>query len=282
MTKSVALMLGVVAGMISISASAAGGDEANPKAGARAGSGAQAYFLQPRDTVLFLGNSITAGAQPELAFLSQDFKQKYPGLTKGTDKVTLVASGIGGELAASGAQRLAALIKQHHPTVCVVCYGTCEVTLKNEKSFTPAMKNIIGQLKAAHVAVTIVSAPPHSPKNWKLAAWPAEQFATGLPEMVAQARALAAEEGVPFVDAFDALTVANKTKGELTSDGIHLNATGYRVMADALQKAWGYGAPLAKPGSPRGMTKDLPQPEPQPSSPEKNAANKASDAPAAP
>ena len=203
---------------------------------------AQAYFLQAKDVVLFLGNSITEGAQPEMDFLVEDFKKHYPELADGDGKVTLITSGLSGEQAASGAGRLKGLLDQYKPTVCVVCYGTCEVTFKNEASFIPAMKDIIRQLKAAKVAITIVAPPPPSATNWKPCPWPAEQFVGGLPKMAAQAKQVTAEEGVLFVDAFTALkTFAERNHRELTTDGIHLNKDGYRVMADALQQAWGLG-----------------------------------------
>jgi len=218
------------------------------------------YFLQPKDVVLFLGNSITAGAQPEINFLIADFKKQYPELAEGEGRVTFNLSGQNGEQAAAGARRLKDLIEKIKPTVCVVGYGTCEVTFKNEKDYIPAMKDIIKQLSDAKVAVTIVSAPPPSPAKWpQKSPWPAEQFVKGLPEVVALARKLAEEEGLPFVDSFAALESAagtdTKDRKELTIDGIHLNADGYRVMADALQKAWGFGGTLTKSGSPRQDSK---------------------------
>jgi lysophospholipase L1-like esterase len=229
--------------------SARGAEESRPT-GVATASNAQTYFLQPKDVILFLGNSITEGAQPEMDFLVEDFKKQYPDLADGVGKVKLITAGIGGEQAIGGTKRLKGLLDQHRPTVCVVCYGTCEVTFKNEKSFIPAMKEIIKQLKEAKVAITIVSTPPPSAENWHQSPWPADQFVNGLPLMAAQAKEIAAQEGVPFVDAFTALaTFADRNNTELTSDGIHLNKDGYRVMADALQHMWGFGKPLAKSNS---------------------------------
>lgn len=210
--------------------------------------GAKEYFLRPGDVVLFLGNSITDQAGPEIDFLKADFSKQYPDLADGAGAVRFVKAGISGEQAVQGDARLPHLLKQHKPTVCVVGYGTCEVTFKNEASYTPAMKSILKQLKDAHVAATIVSAPPPSAANWKQPAqWPVSQFENGLPTMVKAAKQLAEEEGVPFVDSFAALTGVAKGSGkELSKDGIHLNADGYRAMTDALQAAWNFGKPLRK------------------------------------
>ena len=210
------------------------------------------YFLRPHDVVLFLGNSITDNAAPEMAFLADDIANRYPTLASGDGKVTLIRAGIGGEQAFQGAKRLKALLEQHKPTVCVVGYGTCEVTFKNEASYVPAMKDIVKQLKEAGIAITIVSPPPPSPRNWKQSPWPASQFVEGIPPMVAKAGSIAEDEGVLFVDSYAAIKrVVERKHGELTVDGIHLNEAGYRAMADALQKAWGFGKPLAKAGTAR-------------------------------
>ena len=241
------LLLAMVAAGLAVSpASVRGADESEPTGATNATPTPRAYFLQPGDVVLFLGNSITEGAQPEMNFLAEDFRKKYPKLAEGKGQVQLITAGIGGEQAVAGAGRLKALLDQHKPTVCVVCYGTCEVVYKGEENFTPAMKDIVRQLKKARVAITVVSPPPAFAKNWKQGALPVEQLLDGIPRMVKEAKSIAAaEKGAIFVDAFAAFkAAAAKSKKELTSDGIHPNEGGYRVMTDALQKAWGFGSPL--------------------------------------
>ncbi len=199
------------------------------------------YALKKGDVVLFLGNSITQGAAPLIAYLTADIKEKYPELLEGEDRVQFIIAGIGGEQAFEGLKRLPELLEQHKPTVCVVNYGTCEVTFENQQAYLPAMEKILSTLKAAGTAATIVSPPPCSPANWKSADWPASQFTAGLPAMAKQARKLAKRENLLFADAFKALSKHNKGDGaELTTDGIHLNAAGYRRLADALQETWGY------------------------------------------
>jgi lysophospholipase L1-like esterase len=206
------------------------------------------YFLKPKDVVLFLGNSITEGAQPEIDLIKADLKKHYPSLAEGPDAVTFVLGGVSGEQAAAGKVRVKALIAKHKPTVCVVCYGTCEVTFKKEDGFIPAMKEIIHELKNANVQVVIVSAPPPSARNWKQPdAWPASQFEAGIPMMVSQAFQLTCEESLLYVNANQAISSeVTKTGGEFTTDGIHLTPDGYRIMAQALQAAWSFGKPATK------------------------------------
>jgi hypothetical protein len=101
--------------------------------------------------------------------------------------------------------------------------------------------------------------------DWKAGMTPAE---ARMPKTVEQLRKLAADEGVTFVDAFAAFkaAAAKEDKKRLTVDGVHPNADGFRVMADALQKAWGFGKPLATAGTQR------PAPAPVPDAAKENGS----------
>lgn len=215
-----------------------------PKAGSAQPGPSASYFLRPKDVILFLGNSITAGAQPEFNFLKEDWKKQYPALAEGETAVKFINGGQGGEQASEGLKRLKKLLTgSEKPTVCVVCYGTCELNAKsevNEKAFTPALKGIVKLLKEEGIVATIVATPPPCELHPKWQYW-----IDGTPGMVKQGRKVAEEEGVVFAEAYaDLDAFFKKTKKDFTSDGIHLNKDGYRVMADALQKAWGLGKPL--------------------------------------
>lgn len=212
------------------------------------GVGDKHYFLREGDVVLFLGNSITQQAEWELRHLKADIQQRYPELIRGEGlAVQFVLAGVGGEQAYEGAKRLPALLQKYKPTVCVINYGTCEITFENEQSFIPAMESIIEQLRAANVAITIVTNPPCSPEAWTEKKTSIPKFVKRLPVMAKKAKRLAKNEAAIVVDAYRLMERHQKSGGEeLTTDGIHLNELGYRLMADALQQAWGYGLPLAK------------------------------------
>lgn len=212
------------------------------------------YFLQPKDVVMFFGDSITEGAKPEVDFLMADIKKQYPDLAQGDGQVKMVLSGSGGEVARYGLQRIDKALADFKPSVCVVCYGMNETgwTIENSWQFIPSLKQIVERLKNAKVAVVLAAPPPISVK--KLApGW--DRFADAakrLPATGEMVRKLAATEGVLFVDTFAAFKAASgKGDKEFTRDGVHPNEDGYRVMADALQKTLGFGKPLAKVGTPR-------------------------------
>jgi lysophospholipase L1-like esterase len=197
-------------------------------------------FLRPGDTVMFLGNSITAQAAPEFEFLRTSLDQSHPELARGDGAVRFIREGTPGWQAWQGLEKLGEYLAKNKPTVCVIGYGTCEVTFQNQKSYVPAMKAIVKQLRDAGVAVTIVAPPPPSPRNWKQS-FPVAMFEQGLPEMGRLARQIAEQEGIPFVDTQAAFAPLVKEGREFTTDGIHLNSDGYRVMADALLECWSGG-----------------------------------------
>lgn len=202
------------------------------------------YFLQKGDVVLFLGNSISQGAKDEVKFLKADIRKRYPELLEGPDSVTFILAGKGGEQAFEGLKRLPELIETHKPTICVVQYGTCEITFDNPDSLVPNLKEIIGMLRKADVRITLVSNPPVILATYKGKKGP--RFAEWLPVMAQKSKEVATEESLPFADSFNTLwNYYQETDVPLAWDGIHLNQLGYRLMADALQQAWGYGKPLA-------------------------------------
>ena len=195
------------------------------------------FFLRAGDRIMLLGNSITAQAAPEVEFIQQDLKHHHTGLGAGDGAVSFSNVGTHGWQAWQGLEKLKEYLAKNKPTVCVIGYGTCEVTFQNQESYVPAMKAIVKQLREAGVAVTIVAPPPPSQGNWKQS-FPLAPFVQGLPEMGELARQVAEEEGVPFVDTQAAFAPLVKAGQEFTTDGIHLNSAGYRVMAEALLECW--------------------------------------------
>jgi len=202
----------------------------------------KSFFLRAGDRVMLLGNSITAQAAPEVEFIKKDLVQHHSGLGTGDGAVAFSNVGTGGWQAWQGLEKLKDYLAANKPTVCVIGYGTCEVTFQNQKSYVPAMKALVKQLREAGVAMTIVAPPPPSPGNWKQS-FPVAQFVQGLPEMGKLARQVAEEEKIPFVDTQAAFAPLVKARQEFTTDGIHLNSAGYRVMADALLECWGRERP---------------------------------------
>ena len=221
------------------------------------------YHLRAGDTVLFLGDSITAETKYFYKIFFEDIDKKYPELDRVDGakikydgkvfkggKLTFVNGGLSGDIAAGGLKRLPGLIEQWKPTVCVVCFGMND-RYKDRKGYVRNMKDIVEMLKKNNVAVTILTSPNvGSVKHAEL-----KPFVAVLGEMAEEMKALAAEEKVAFADCYTPTKARGDDKGaDVTwGDGIHPNETGHRIMADALQAVWGFGLPLVKEGEARPL-----------------------------
>ncbi|MCY3017869.1 MAG: GDSL-type esterase/lipase family protein [Planctomycetota bacterium] len=223
----------------------------------------ETYHVQKGDVVLFLGDSITAETKYWYKLYYDDIAKKYPelivgekpkynGAGFGTAGLKFVNGGLSGDIAAGGLKRLPGLLAQHKATVCVVCFGMND-RYKDRKGYIATMKAIVQKLKEAKVAVTLLTSPCVCPiKHAEL-----QPFVATLGEMAKEVQALAAEEGVGYADCYTPTKqyMDEKKKDFTWGDGIHPNEDGHRMMADALQAAWGFGQPLAKEGAPRTPAK---------------------------
>ena len=214
------------------------------------------YHLKSGDTVLFLGDSITAETKYYYKIFFEDIDAKYPQLIRINGQkpkyapdafkgaaLTFVNGGLSGDTAGGGLKRLPGLLAKWKPTVCVVCFGMND-RYKDRAGYDANMKSIVEMLKANKIAVTILTSPNvSSTKHTEL-----KPFVQVLGTMAGEMKALAAEENVGYADCY----TPTKEKGDdagvdLTwGDGIHPNETGHRIMADVLEANWGYGKPLAK------------------------------------
>lgn len=228
------------------------------------------YWLQEGDTVLFLGDSITNEGSYYGTIFGIDLRARYPELVMNGDKlgeknvgpkIKFINAGVSGEQSGGGLSRLPGLLEQYKPTACVVCYGMNDWRGDRAK-YEKNMRAIVQKLKAANVAVTILSSPcvctynrPHLEPGVKAIA-----------ELTDQALQVAKDENVHFADCNKLtrsyqLTMLKEYPKSPTmadfgwNDGIHPNYMGYRCMADALEADWGYGLPLAKQGAPRPAPK---------------------------
>ncbi len=216
------------------------------------------YYLREGDVVLFLGDSITEETKYYWALFSDDLKQKYPSLNKGDVPykkeemvgagIKFVNAGVSGDTAAGGVKRLEALLAKHKPTVCVVCFGMND-RYKDRMGYKKSLQEIVKKCKESKAAVTVLS-PPCVDVISKPELKP---FVKTLEEMTAEAKAVADDEGAIFADCYTPYRTRMEDRKNVLSygDGIHPNDAGHRLMADALQKVWGYGLPLPKAGEAR-------------------------------
>lgn len=206
------------------------------------------YALKDGDTVVFLGDSITA------ARTYGKIVENYTLLGFPDRKVRFVNSGWGGDTAAGGLKRLDRDVFAHGATVLIVAYGINDIGWgtkaddEHKSIYLNAIRAIIDRCKDRRVRVFIASAA--------ITAEDPDRGETGfLQRMCDEAMAIARERGEGAIDiqrtmrgiqrnvlAANAREKDAKDKHTLhTADGIHLNDLGQLAMAFAILK--GLGAP---------------------------------------
>lgn len=245
---------------------AALGDE---QAGA---TNAGAYFLKPKDVVLFLGDSITRGGNPGVLtanwskdakrksywwYTYEDVKAKDPKLA---ESLTFVHAGFDAQRSTGGLKALTVelgknkdgtpgpcLLEKFKPTMVVVCYGMNDAgTEPTMKQYEKAMQEIVKKSKEAGARVTLLSAPCKYPRQDKgeeeggKSEQSFKNYIANLAKCLEIVKKIGADENVPVADCFTPLKKMMDEKKDWTKDGCHPTDEGHRIMADALQAGWGF------------------------------------------
>lgn len=206
------------------------------------------FALRDGDTVVFLGDSITA------ARTYGKIVENYTLLRFPDRKVRFYNAGWGGDTAAGGLARLDRDVFAHGATVLIVAYGVNDIGWglkaddEHKKIYLDAIRGIVERCKARKVRVFIASA-----------AITAEDPATSengfLQRMCDEGMAIACSLGEMGIDvqrtmrtiqrkvrAASAASKDEKDKPTLhAADGVHLNDLGQLAMAFSILK--GLGAP---------------------------------------
>jgi len=215
-----------------------GGQPARASAATRTSRGDDACFLRRRDTVLVLGDAITAEGGVYRRVLD-GLREEYDDLEAG-DRPRLVNAAAPGATAASILRMLPGRLDAARPDVVAVCCGTND-SYRDLPGYYASMRGIVAALKERSVAVTLLTPPPiDASKRPEL-----RVRATAVDDMAGQLRRLAAEQGVLLVDCHREMKRLVEGGTSLDwGDGVHPNARGRGVMAECLRKAWRFGKPL--------------------------------------
>lgn len=206
------------------------------------------YALRNGDTVVFLGDSITA-ARAYGKIVENYTLLRYP-----ARKVRFVNSGRGGDTAAGGLARLEEDVFRHGATVLLVAYGINDIgwgvkaDAEHRQKYLDAVTGIVAECRKRRVRVFICSAAV-------TAADPATSEESFLQKMCDEGMEIARTQGEGAIDVQRSMREIQKTvaaynarlkddKGKTSlhhSDGVHLSDLGQLAMAFAILK--GLGAP---------------------------------------
>lgn len=169
----------------------------------------QLELLRPNDVILAFGDSLTlgVGTDPELTYPAQ------------LDRLTgrrVVNAGVSGEISSEGIKRFSALLDQYEPELVIICHGGNDILRQLDMEKLRAnLRSMVEAARQRDIAVVMIAVPKPN-----LLINDAEIY-----------HELAEELQIPLLA---------KTLGKLLadpqykSDAIHLNAQGYRKLAEAV------------------------------------------------
>ncbi len=165
--------------------------------------------LRPNDVILAFGDSLTSGvgARPEFS---------YPAQLETLLGRTVINAGIPGETSAEGLIRLPKVLDQVKPDLMVLCLGGNDILQKlDQEKLRANLWEMVTEAKKQGVEVVMIAVP---------------QLGFGLQDLPLYQN-LANELKVPLVaEALRKLLSEQQYK----SDPVHLNAQGYRKLAEAV------------------------------------------------
>jgi isoamyl acetate esterase len=203
-----------------------------------------AFMPQKKNKVIFFGDSITqAGVQPGGYITRVDSMCKTEKLG---DRYEFIGAGIGGNKIYDLYLRMEDDVLSKNPDIVLVYVGVNDVWHKKSSGtgtdadkFEKFYQAVINKLRAKGSKVILVTPAAIGEKT---------DMSNGQDEDLNKysdiIRGLAKKNNLPVVDLRKGLldydlknNPDNKEKGVLTSDGVHLNATGNQFVADAMWKA---------------------------------------------
>lgn len=130
----------------------------------------------------------------------------------------VINAGLSGEVSAAGVERLPALLEEYRPQLLILCHGGNDLLRRLDRQALRAnLRRMIEAAQQAGAEVVLIAVP--SPG-----------LLIGAPALYAE---LAAEFDIPLLGE---TLVELQTERKFKSDAVHLNAAGYRQLAEGLKE----------------------------------------------
>ncbi|MFC1779914.1 arylesterase [Thermodesulfobacteriota bacterium] len=159
--------------------------------------------------VLAFGDSLTHGTGASAG-------QSYPDVLSELLGRQVINGGIPGEVSAAGLKRLPAVLEEYNPTLVILCHGGNDFLRKMNQATTSSNLDAMITLIRSHGADVVLVGVP------KLG------FGLQVPELYSQ---IADQYTIPLQKE---ILVDLLSDNSMKSDVIHPNASGYRLMAEAI------------------------------------------------
>lgn len=199
--------------------------------------------LKEKDTIVFLGDSITqAGVNPDgyVTLTAQGIAKSCP--DKG---VQVIGAGISGHRVPDCQQRLDRDVLQKKPTIVIIYIGINDVWHWSQnrgtkkEDFDAGLREMIGRIQAAGARVILCTPTVIGEKTDGT-----NHFDAMLEEYSQISRTVAKDTGSQLLDLRAAFLAylrehnpQNAAQGILTSDSVHLNKNGNKVLSELMLDA---------------------------------------------
>lgn len=205
---------------------------------AMAGDPAPGYFFQPKDRILFLGDSITEQYQYS-NYIELYLTGRYP-----KAEFFFLNAGIGGDTAQGGANRFKAQVLAEKPNKVTINFGMNDggygkFNADSNKRFVDRTRDMLRMAKEAGVQVALMSPNAVDPRNKSNGA----EYVETQKLFYAPLAGAAKEFGFPYVDQYAVTRAAqdrmavDDPKAERAKpyyDGFHTSPPGAMLMAHAI------------------------------------------------
>lgn len=174
-------------------------------------SGPKITPLDQYSVVLAFGDSLTYGT-------GAPGGQSYPDVLGDFLGINVINAGVPGETTQGGVKRLPRMLAEHNPTLVILCEGGNDfLRRQNQDNTIRNLKEMIEMIRASGAELVLVGVP-------KLG------FGLSVPEFY---KTLANEYKIPYESEILVDLLGDR---DMKSDEIHPNATGYRLMAEAIHE----------------------------------------------
>lgn len=165
--------------------------------------------LQPNDTIVAFGDSLTVGT-------GATAENSYPAALEKLTGFRVINAGVAGETTEGSIKRLPAVLQQYKPALVILCIGGNDLLRRVPKDkIANNLRNLISTIKLSGASVVLIAVPQPN-------------LTLSVPDFYEE---IAKENDIP-VDT----TLLRKLLREYDykSDTIHLNAAGYHAFAEGV------------------------------------------------
>ncbi|HMS16175.1 MAG TPA: GDSL-type esterase/lipase family protein [Planctomycetota bacterium] len=190
-----------------------------------------------RPTLVVFGDSITEAGDSPVGYLTL-LRERFDSWPEAT-RPKLINAGISGHRVPDLLGRVERDVLRHEPTVVLVVIGINDVWHRRfgretkEPEFTAGLRSLIDQIQAKGSKVMLATPPligERAPGKNELDE-PLDRYATIIRELCVEKGLILCDFRREFLKALEFSNFSDRNSGIFTTDGVHMNAAGYRFMA---------------------------------------------------